>query len=89
MGNIYLIDRPFGSNGFALAEQDEEAIVVLIQDGVYLDVSELKKAGRPVYAVQRDIDRRGLERKLAASVEAIGFEELVDLIVEHKVVNFA
>jgi len=89
MGNLYLLDQPSGSNGLALAARDDEAIVVLIQDGVYLDVSEIGKAGRPVYAVKRDVDRRGLGKRLSNGVKAIGFDELVDLIVAHKVVNFA
>jgi sulfur relay protein TusB/DsrH len=89
MGNLYLVDQPFGSNGLALAARDEEAIVVLVQDGVYLDVSELSKAGRPVYAVKRDIERRGLGNRLPDGVKALAFGELVDLIVAHKVVNFA
>ena len=89
MGNLYLVDKPYGANGLALAAQDEEAILVLIQDGVYLDVSGLSKAGRPLYAMKRDIERRGLEKHLAHDVKAIGFDELVDLIVAHKVVNFA
>jgi sulfur transfer complex TusBCD TusB component (DsrH family) len=39
--------------------------------------------------VKRDIERRGLENRLPTSVKAVGFDELVDLIVDHKVVNFA
>jgi sulfur relay protein TusB/DsrH len=89
MGNLYLVDQPVGANGLALAAQDDEAVVVLIQDGVYLDVSVLKKAGRPVHAVKRDVERRGLGKRLADGVKTIGFDELVDLIVAHKVVNFA
>lgn len=89
MGNLYLVDQPFGSNGLALAARDEEAIVVLVQDGVYLDASELSKAGRPVYTVKRDVERRGLGNRLPDGVKALGFGELVDLIVAHKVVNFA
>jgi sulfur relay protein TusB/DsrH len=89
MGNLYLVDKPYGANGLTLAAEDEEASVVLIQDGVYLDVSEVSKAGRPLYAVKRDIERRGLENRLPTSVKAVGFDELVDLIVDHKVVNFA
>lgn len=89
MGNLYLVDQLFGGNGLGLATQDEEAIVVLIQDGVYLDVSALSKAGRRVYAVKRDVERRGLTKHLTDSITPIGFDGLVDLIVAHKVVNFA
>ena len=89
MGNLYLIDEPFGGNGLELAAGDDDAVVVLIQDGVYLDGSTLRKNGRPVYAVERDVERRGLGSRLPDGVKVIGFEELVDLIVAHKVVNFA
>ncbi len=89
MSNLYLVDQPFGANGLALAAQDDGAVVVLIQDGVSLDVSELSKAGRSIYAVQRDVERRGIGKHLADGVKAIGFDELVDLIVAHKVANFA
>jgi sulfur relay protein TusB/DsrH len=89
MGNLYLIDEPFGGNGLALAAKDDEAVVVLIQDGAFLDISALGRAGRPVYAVKRDVERRGLGKRLPDGVKTIGFDELVDLIVAHKVVNFA
>ena len=89
MSNLYLIDRPLAQQGMAFAAADDEAVVVLIQDGVYADVSALAAAGRPLYAVQKDIVRRGLDGRLADSVHTIGYDELVDLIVENKVVNFA
>jgi sulfur relay protein TusB/DsrH len=89
MGNLYLLDQPFGDNGLALAVRDDEAAVVLIQDGVYLDVSAVSKAGRTVYAVKRDVERRGLGRRLAEGVKIIDFDDLVDLIIDNKVVNFA
>ncbi len=89
MSNLYLIDQPIASGALALAAQDGDAIVVLMQDGVYADLSGLGKNGRQVYAIARDIERRGLASRLANSVKPIGFDELVDLIVDHKVVNFA
>ena len=88
MANLYLIDQPFGGNGLALAQHDDEAIIVLIQDGVNLDVSTVGN-GRPVYAVKKDLERRGLAEQAARRVKPIDFGELVDLIVAHKVVNFA
>jgi sulfur relay protein TusB/DsrH len=88
MANLYLIDRPFGRNGLALAKEDEEAQVVLIQDGVYLNTSEVNAAGRKVYAVKQDVHKRGLMDRLADFVTVIDHDELVDLIVDHKVINF-
>ncbi len=89
MSNLYLVDQPYGGNGVNLAVQDSDAVVVLIQDGVYLDVSGLSGAGRTVYAVKRDVERRGLESRVPSTVKRIGFDELVDLIEANKVVNFA
>ena len=89
MSNLYLIDQPFTGSALALAAADADALVVLLQDGVYAGLSPLKAAGRPVFAVKRDVQRRGLEKRLSGAVTSIGFDELVDLIVDHKVVNFA
>ena len=89
MANLYLIDQPFGGNGLALAQHDDEAIIVLIQDGVNLDVSTLGNGVKPVYAVKKDLERRGLAQEKARRVKPIDFGDLVDLIVAHKVINFA
>lgn len=89
MANLYLIDRPFGENGMNLALGDPEALAVLIQDGVYLDVSSLLKHGRRVFALQDDVEKRGLGERLTKGVGRISYGELVDLIVAHKVINFA
>ena len=89
MANLYLIDQPFGGNGLALAQHDDEAIIVLIQDGVNLDVSTLRDGSKPVYAVKKDLERRGLAEQAARWLKPIDFGDLVDLIVAHKVVNFA
>ena len=85
MANLYLIDKPAAEQAFELAKADKNAKVVLIQDGVYLDSKGLKE----VYAVKRDIDLRGLGTRVPASVKRIGYDELVDLIVANKVINFA
>jgi sulfur relay protein TusB/DsrH len=62
---------------------------VLLQDGVYLDPTPALQASLPVLAVQDDVAKRGLEDRVAAGVRRIDYGELVDLIVDHKVVNFA
>ena len=36
MANLYLIDKPFADSALGLVQQDPDAEVVLIQDGVYL-----------------------------------------------------
>jgi len=89
VGNLYLIDKHQGEVALELARADDEATVVLIQDGVYLDAKAVADAGRKVYAVARDLEVRGLNDSLPGYVQSIDYGELVDLIVENKVVNFA
>jgi len=89
MPNLYLIDKANGEAALSLAKEDDGAKVVLIQDGVYLNPEPLKGSGVEVYAVKRDVERRGLGSRLPDFVKLIDYPELVDLIVENKVVNFA
>lgn len=89
MGNLYLINKSYGENGLKLAKLDKEAKVVLIQDGVYLEARHFVGSKVKVYAVRDDVLKRGLTDKIAKDVEFIDYSELVDLIVENKVINFA
>lgn len=89
MTNLYLMDKSAGEYVLELARQDRGAAVVLLQDGVYLNVSGLDEAGIGVYALKRDLERRGLAERVPAFVKVIDYGELVDLIMAHKVVNFA
>lgn len=88
MANLFLIDKPNGESALALAALDKGAKVVLIQDGVYLDASAVNQAGGKVYAVAKDLEKRGLKERTPSYVEAIDYAALVDLIVDNKVVNF-
>ena len=83
---VYLVDKPNGQTAADVAKLDGNPIIVLIKDGVYLDPSTLP--GK-VYAMEDDIEVRGLEDRLAGKAESIGYPQLVDLIVENKVMNFA
>lgn len=89
MANLYLVDQPFGENGLNLAQIDPEAHVVLVQDGVYFYDQVAAWSDTPVYAVRADLEVRGLEPLVPASIQRIDYSDLVDLIVEHKVINFA
>ncbi|MFN3467937.1 MAG: DsrH/TusB family sulfur metabolism protein [Candidatus Brocadiales bacterium] len=98
MGNLYLINKEYGENGLRLAQYDKEAIVVLLQDGVYID-PKLYPPKAKIYAIKQDVEKRGLGGKLSAKymvsfglpkqVEYIDYYRLVDLVVENKVINFA
>ncbi len=83
---VYLVDKPSGDLAAEVAKMDNDAKVVLIKDGVYLDPSTMP--GK-VYAMEDDIEVRGLKERLAGKAESIDYPQLVDLIVANKVINFA
>jgi len=89
MANVYLIDKKFGNNSLRIAEQDKNAEIVLIQDGIYLDVKRNEDSGNKVYAVKDDVEKRGYSELLSKNIELIDYGKLVDLILANKVINFA
>ncbi len=89
MANVYLIDKKFGNNSLRIAEQDKDAEIVLVQDGIYLDVKKIENSGNKVYAVKDDVEKRGYTEILSKNIELIDYGKLVDLILANKVVNFA
>jgi sulfur relay protein TusB/DsrH len=89
MANVYLIDKKFGNNSLRIAEQDKDAEIVLIQDGIYLDVRKIENSGNKVYAIKDDVKKRGYTEILYKNIELIDYDKLVDLILANKVVNFA
>ncbi len=89
MANVYLIDKKFGDNSLRIAEQDKNAEIVLIQDGIYLDVKRNEDSGNKIYAVKDDVEKRGYNEILSKNIELIDYGKLVDIILANKVVNFA
>ena len=89
MANVYLIDKKFGNNSLRIAGQDKDAEIVLIQDGIYLDVKRNEDSGNKIYAVKDDVEKRGYNEILSKNIELIDYGKLVDLILANKVINFA
>ena len=85
---LYLVDKPLAENALALARLDDGAKIALIQDGVYVDVADLADS-HEVFAIADDVTKRGLESLLDPRIKVIGYGDLVDLIVDDKVYNFA
>jgi sulfur relay protein TusB/DsrH len=83
---LYLVDKPNGKIAAEVAGLDDDAKIVLIKDGVYLDAATMP--GK-VYAMEDDVELRGLKERLAGKAESIDYRRLVDLIVSNKVANFA
>ncbi len=83
---LYLVDKPNGQIAAEVAKLDDDAKIVLIKDGVYLDPATLP--GK-VYVMEDDVESRGLKERLNGKAESIDYPQLVDLIVENKVANFS
>lgn len=79
---LYLIDKPHADIGLRTARADDEAVVVLIQDGVLLEPDDVGE----VYAVRRDVEIRGVD--LPANVEPIDYDTLVERMFETEVKTF-
>lgn len=85
---LYLLgDKVTGAEGLKYAKLDRDAIVVLIKDGVFLDVTSIQD--KKIYAMDGDVKRRAMEDRLRGRAEIIGYDRLVDLTLENKVANFA
>ncbi|MEE8431996.1 MAG: DsrH/TusB family sulfur metabolism protein [Candidatus Desulfatibia sp.] len=85
---LYLIDIHHRKIGFEYAKMDPEAKVVLIQDGVFTTAAELPDVPE-VFAVKEDVERRAIAKRLGDKVKLIDYDELVDLLMSNKVINFA
>ena len=84
---LYLLgDKIIGPVGLQHAQMDDDAIIVLVKDGVFLDLQPVQ--GKKIYAIDEDVKRRGMGERLKDKAEVIGYDKLVDLIFEHKVANY-
>ena len=69
---------------------DDTSVILLIEDGVISATNNSKSSmladhaaqGR-VYALQGDIDARGISSKVADNVKLVDYAGFVDLVVEH------
>ncbi|QKQ24364.1 sulfurtransferase complex subunit TusB [Candidatus Ruthia endofausta] len=69
---------------------DDTSVILLIEDGV---ISAAKNTNTPmianlaaqgrVYALQGDVEARGISSKLADNIKLIDYAGFVDLVVEH------
>ncbi|MEF8782173.1 MAG: hypothetical protein V5A39_14185 [Haloarculaceae archaeon] len=79
---LYLVDKPMADLAFRTAAGDDDAQVVLVQDGVVLEPD----LDVPTYAVARDVEVRGVD--LPAGVEQITYDRLIELVVEQETRSF-
>lgn len=79
---LYLVDKPMADLAFRTAAGDDDAQVVLLQDGVVLEPD----LDAPTYAVARDVEVRGVD--LPAGIERITYDRLIELVVEQETRSF-
>jgi tRNA 2-thiouridine synthesizing protein B len=79
---LYLVDKPMADIAFRTAAGDDDARIVLIQDGVLLE----PELDAPLYAVGRDVEVRGVE--LPPNIERISYDTVVEFVLEQEVKNF-
>lgn len=69
---------------------DDSSVILLIEDGVISAAKNTKSSllaslaaeGR-VFALQGDVEARGISSKLADNIKLVDYEGFVDLVVEH------
>lgn len=79
---LYLVDKPMADIAFRTAAGDDDARLVLLQDGVLLDPD----LDVPTYAVAKDVDVRGVE--LPPDIERVSYDTVVEMTVEQEVKSF-
>ena len=79
---LYLVDTPMADLAWRTAAGDDDATIVLIQDGVVLEPD----LDVPTYAVAKDVEVRGVD--LPARIEEISYDAVVELMVEQEVKSF-
>jgi sulfur relay protein TusB/DsrH len=85
---LFLIDKNLSQMGLLLAKTEENARVVLIQDGVFIEVSRDDfLPGTEIFYVENDLAKRGIEN-IPEGSRMINYDELIDLIENEKIYNF-
>ncbi|MBH32711.1 MAG: sulfurtransferase complex subunit TusB [Gammaproteobacteria bacterium] len=66
----------------------EDAVIAAMQNTRFSSLVQSKLEAFKVYALQPDLDARGLDgEKVISGIEVIGYDDFVDLAVSHKSVQ--
>jgi len=83
---LYILGSDTGKEGIEFILQDDDAKVMLIQDGVYLDLNLLVK--KEIFAIKNDVEKRGMDNIIPSWVKRISYQEALSLIIENPVISF-
>ncbi|MDQ7821989.1 MAG: hypothetical protein RDV48_04260 [Candidatus Eremiobacteraeota bacterium] len=84
---LYILDKNYGENAVPYLMMDEEAKVLLIHDGLYLDAAKIQ--GKEVYVFESEVEERGLGAHLPETYKKISYAEAIDLFTTNSLFNFA
>jgi sulfur relay protein TusB/DsrH len=95
---INKFDPTFLPIALNMRAKNQEVSAVLSQDAVYItlrnsetasDLSQATKAGVRIYLLSKDVQKRGINEKLANDLNLIDYDQLVDLLAQEdqKVIN--
>lgn len=84
---LYIFDKPYCDNGIPYALMDEHAMILLLHDALSIDPDLLKD--KDVLVMKKEVEERGLSGHLSENYLRIDYDELIDLITAHKVINFS
>jgi len=84
--SIYIMDKTNVETGISYAKMDENAKIILIQDGLYAPTDIFE--GLKVFAFADEVIERGLEDILPKSIERITYDEGIDIMTDEKIISF-
>jgi len=83
---LYMTDKTGGLVAASYLKFDDQANVFLVQDGLYLSPKLFE--GKNVYVLAAEVDERGLNNILPKSYKRVDYGDIIDLIVEQKIISF-
>ncbi len=79
----------------ASSNTDDEIAVCLLQNAVYLSTKGKKlcdaliSQDKKIYAVEKDVNLRGLKDQIYPEVKLVSYGDVIDLVLAHKnIINF-
>lgn len=82
---LFVLSQEPGDHELRIISADDSAAVLLLGRGVLTHPSKL--GDRPVYAVLEEVEELGLESGLSPNIEKVSSADVIELIVESRVLN--
>ena len=95
MDRLYVLNN-LDEDAISIAAESGDSGLLLMQDATYALnesreesrlVRKILGKGRPVYYLDRDVERRGLTEKLVQGAQKINIDGMVDLLFGVRVIN--